>query len=422
MTTPPAAPSDAGAGTTAPSKTTIYGAYLTGLFSMGLMDFFVLLVPLWALSLDATATEIGLLVGARSLLPFLLAIHGGALMDRFGVRRVTLVVTAVTAFLAPMYPALHWFPALLILQLLVGMATTYAWIGAQTLIAQVSLGDTTHIGRFSFFGRVGTFIAPIVGGALWDFAGAWISFLCVSLWCVLLLACLWLAPAGEHVANDAESHYKPRIGDILPKLRDYTHAVALIAIPMIALTVIMNFLRNTTSSVQGSFYVIYLDEIGLTGTAIGILFSIVEAASGLTSLGSAFYLRFIKAHWAIIVLAAIAIALIAITPLLGGIFALLAIAQGLRGGAQGLIQPILFSLQARAVPLNAQGKVVGLRVTVNRLSAVTVPPLMGVIVDVAGLHAGFLILGSLLLAIIAAVALWVKRSPAFGQAEVKQEP
>src|SRR5690606_5442393 len=110
--------------------------------------------------------------------------------------------------------------------------------------------------------------------------------------------------------------------------------------------------------VQGSFYVIYLDEIGLTGTAIGILFSIVEAASGLTSLGSAFYLRFIKAHWAIIVLAAIAIALIAITPLLGGIFALLAIAQGLRGGAQGLIQPILFSLQARAVPLNAQGKVV----------------------------------------------------------------
>jgi fucose permease len=74
---------------------------------------------------------------------------------------------------------------------------------------------------------------------------------------------------------------------------------------------------------------------------------------------------------------------------------------------------VLFSLQARAVPLNAQGTVVGLRVTVNRLSAVTIPPAMGLIVDFAGLEASFLIVGVLLLSIIGAVALWVKRSPAF---------
>lgn len=421
MSTPPAAPSDPDPGDPAPSRAALYSAYCTGLFSMGLMDFFVLLVPLWALSINATATEIGLLVGARSLLPFLFAIHGGALMDRLGVRQVMLVTVAGVCLLAPAYPAMHWFPALLALQLVVGMGATYAWIGAQTLIAQVTHGDTTHIGRFSFASRIGTFTAPIIGGALWDFAGPWIAFLSISVWCALLLICIWMVPRRE--TSEQESAQAPstiRLRDILPRLNDYVEAVALLAIPMVAMTVMVNFLRNTTSSVQGSFYVTYLDEIGLTGTAIGILFSAVEAASGLCSLGSAFYLRYIKAHWLIIALSAIAIALIAITPLLGGIFALLLTAQALRGGAQGLIQPVLFSLQAKSVPLKAQGSVVGLRVTVNRLSSVTVPPLMGVAADLAGLQASFLIVGGTLLVIVAIVALWVKRSPAFSAAQAGQ--
>lgn len=409
------------AGESRPSRAILYGAYCTGLFSMGLMDFFVLLVPLWALRIDATATEIGLLVGARSLLPFLFAIHGGALMDRLGVRRVTLVTAAAVCLLAPAYPALDWFPALLALQLVVGMGTTYTWIGAQTLIAQVSRGDTTHIGRFSFAGRIGTFTAPIIGGVLWDFAGPWVAFLSISVWCLLLLGCIWLAPREEtREARDTTVPARPmRFQDTLPKISDYVQATALLAIPMVTMTVMINFLRNTTSSVQGSFYVTYLDEIGLTGTAIGVLFAAVEAASGLSSLGSAFYLRFFKAHWLIIALSAIAIALIAVTPLLGGIFTVLLIAQVLRGGAQGLIQPILFSLQAKSVPLNAQGSVVGLRVTVNRLSSVTVPPLMGVAADLAGLQASFLIVGTALLAIVAVVALWVKRSPGFAAAETR---
>jgi fucose permease len=318
---------------------------------------------------------------------------------------------------------MHWFPALLALQLVIGMGTTYAWIGAQTQIAQVTGGDTTHIGRFSFAGRIGTFTAPIIGGALWDFTGPWVSFLSISVWCILLLICIWMVPPWEGGEREStQPRAALRLRDMLPRVSDYVQAIALLGIPMVAMTVLINFLRNTTSSVQGSFYVTYLDEIGLTGTAIGILFAAVEAASGLSSLGSAFYLRFVKAHWLIIGLSATAIALIAITPLLGGLFAVLLIAQVLRGGAQGLIQPILFSLQAKSVPLTAQGSVVGLRVTVNRLSSVTVPPLMGIAADLAGLQASFLIVGGTLLAIVAIVALWVKRSPAFAATKATQAP
>ena len=42
--------------------------YVAGPFSMGYVDFFTFLIPLYGLSLGLDATEIGILVGARSLL------------------------------------------------------------------------------------------------------------------------------------------------------------------------------------------------------------------------------------------------------------------------------------------------------------------------------------------------------------------
>src|SRR5277367_4542202 len=53
----------------------------------------------------------------------------------------------------------------------------------------------------------------------------------------------------------------------------------------------------------------------------------------------------------------------------GGIFALLFMAQALRGWLQGVVQPMMFSVQAKAVGPHRQGSVVGLRQTMNRLAA-----------------------------------------------------
>ena len=64
--------------------------YVVGLFSMGYIDFYIFLIPLYCLSLGMSAGEIGTIVGARSALAVFLSIHIGVLMDRFGTRRVTL--------------------------------------------------------------------------------------------------------------------------------------------------------------------------------------------------------------------------------------------------------------------------------------------------------------------------------------------
>src|SRR3984893_10205556 len=121
--------------------------YVVGLFGMGYTDFYMFLIPLYGLSLGMNAGEIGMLVGGRSLLAVFLSIHVGVLMDRFGTRRVTLVFVWTAMALAPIFPLVPWFWALLLVQVLFGAALSFAWSGSQTLIAQLAEGEAEYIGR-----------------------------------------------------------------------------------------------------------------------------------------------------------------------------------------------------------------------------------------------------------------------------------
>jgi MFS family permease len=121
-----------------PGASSLPATYAAGLFSMGQAELLSFVVPLWALLQGASPAEIGGLVGARSVLTFFLAIHGGALMDRLGTRRVMLFFTAMTGLLAAVYPWLPWLPVMLVLQMMIGFASNMTWIGAQTMIALVT--------------------------------------------------------------------------------------------------------------------------------------------------------------------------------------------------------------------------------------------------------------------------------------------
>jgi fucose permease len=106
----------------------------------------------------------------------------------------------------------------------------------------------------------------------------------------------------------------------------------------------------------------------------------------------------------------LSILLICATPFTGGICALLFAAQGLRGWLQGVVQPMMFSVQAKAVGPHRQGSVVGLRQTMNRLAAIVIPPAMGVIADHWGARQSFVILGAILIVLCVPVTLIIRRA------------
>ena len=350
-----------------------------------------------------------MLVGARSLLAVFLSIHVGALMDRLGTRRVALFFVWTAMALAPVFPLLPWFWPLLLLQVVNGGALQFAWSGSQTLIAQLAEGEAEYLGRFSFFARIGTTVAPMIAGAAWDFGGAWPAYALGFAWGAALTLALLRAPEAPIATGNGGNpgrRARLRVVDVLPRLPDYVRCFALMSIPAVATTMAIIFLRTATNGVQSSIYIVYLKGIGLTGT----LFAAIEITSGLGSLFAGRAMRLGDPQRTMLSGTVLSILLICITPFFGGAFALLFAAQASRGWLQGVVQPMMFSVQAKAVGPHRQGSVVGLRQTMNRLAAIVIPPLVGSIADHWGAAPSFVILGAGLIVLCAPVTLIMRRA------------
>ncbi len=371
------------------------------------------LVPLWALQLGMSAGEIGLAIGAAGVLPFLLAIHGGSLMDRLGTRRVTLVFAVTSTLLCGLYPFLPFVAALFLLQILSGLTTNMGWVGAQSLIVQFGRGNTTVISRFSLASRLGTLMAPVAVGAVWDISGHWGAFIFCALWSFTVVAALLIVPKAL-VESAAEQADQPlRLKELLPRLSDYIQAFAMMAIPAVAFIVAVTYLRIASSAMQGSFYVVYVESLGLTGTLIGVLIAMSEGGGLFGALVAGPMERIMAPHWILLLHTALSLFFIAITPLLGGVFILLLIASAVRGSSQGISQPVMFAILSRAVSRREQGMSIGLRTTANRLSSMMIPPMMGYLVEATSIEASFYILGGGLIALCAVVGLVIRRIPGF---------
>jgi MFS family permease len=388
----------------------LLATYATGFFSLSLAPMTSLIVPLWALAIGASAGTIGIVVAARAVLPFLLSIHGGALMDRLGARRMLLIFTAVGTVLSFLYPASRSIALLIALQLVVGWAHGMGWIGAQIKIAQLSAGkagSAVYAGRFSFITTLGTFLGPLMAGAAWDWLGPWGAFSFIGLWGICLLVACYALPAPTK-----REPVPMRWRDLLPDPKDYWRAFALMAIPAVAFIVGTTFLRIAALSVQGSFYTVYLQGIGLSGSLIGILIGLSSLVGGPASLLTNVAAKTIRPHWLLLLSIAIAIVAISITPLLHS-FTPLLVAAGVFGFGIGLGFPLLLSILSNAADAGKQGLSVGLRTTANRLASIVIPVTMGFVIEFTGVNLGFLVIGVAMFALLAMVGWAAHRSRAF---------
>ncbi len=384
--------------------------YTCGIFSSGTSNIVWVIVPLWLVKLEASPIMIGISLGAYTFLPLLLSIPGGALIDRMGARRVIITFGLTVVCLTPLYPLLPWVPALIVLQMLAGLAISMGWISTQTLVGQRMKGNPLYAGRLAFVVRMGTLVGPPTAGAIWDMFGEWGAFAFMTLWTSGVLLAVAILPKSEQELSTGHAPF--RIAEFRPSFQNYRDAVALLSIPSILLVVMISVLRQSGQGIQSSFYVVYLEDIGLTGTAIGMLLSSFLLASAFGALTTGRLMRIFNPFWLLITTVALSIVLIAITPLLG-FYVLLLAAIALRGAVLGTVQPLMLSIISQAAGAGDQGKGVALRATANRLAMTTIPIVMGAIVELVGMKISFLVIGAVLLILLLALALYVKRTPAF---------
>jgi MFS family permease len=387
-------------------KLAVYGA---GLFSNSISNMMNIVVPLWALALDPTPLTLGLILGARSILPLLFAIHSGALMDRIGTRRVLLFFGIMAILTTPLYPAMPFIPALIALQMFNGLAASMGWVGAQTLIGQIMRGSTRHAGRLTFASRIGAIAGPPLIGAVWDIFGAWPTFILLTLPGIAMLLTANILPP-DSPSHQADGSHRPtfQIRQLLPRPADYIEAFRLLAVPAIAFVVLVAMIRISGNGVKSSFWVVYLEQIGMTGTLIGLLSSANSVAGGGSALMARAATRIMTAPHLLFFTVGLSIVLITITPLMTSFFLLLLV-TALRGASMGVSQPVMISIMSKASGTR-QGHAVGLRTTTNRLIAVFIPISMGALMEVFGLEMSFYIIGFLISTLMIPTLIAMRRA------------
>lgn len=424
----------------------IQGAvYGVGLFSNSSLHLYNVAVPLWAWTLTQDELLVGIVFGARHFLPMLLLIHGGALMDRFGARRVTLYFAAAAMVIPPLYPLLPFVSALIVLQMFGGLTVMTCWIGSQSLTGSIMRGKPVYTGRLTMATRLGAFIGPPLVGVIIDVAGIKVAFLFLSLWAALTLVSAILIPKDKMATARDDVRTEPvatGLHDIFPRLSDYLDAFRLIAIPAIGLVMVVTLLRHSGVAMQSNFFVVYLDDLGISGTFIGLIFSVVGVCGGLGALSVGKVAQHFSTRSILFVSLGIGVLMMTITPLIGasgfavgadhivslldtlgldtdigpiagvlGIYILFLIAGAVRGLSSGISQAMEISLVAMGAGVAGQGKGAALRVTVGRVAAVSLPIIMGAIAKFFGLAMSFYVVGGVLLVVIAFVALRTPSEP-----------
>jgi predicted MFS family arabinose efflux permease len=197
---------------------------------------------------------------------------------------------------------------------------------------------------------------------------------------------------------------------LLPNLGDYLTAFRLLARPAVVIIVLLSAMLHLGNTVQTSFYVAWLKEIGLTGTAIGFISPFGAVGAALFSLVSARLTKYIPGLWIVLLALWCGIILISITPLLGS-YLLLVIAMFLRSGSNGLAQPLIITLVLGGAGRSNMGKATGLRGTGNRIASVLGPAAMGVVAQGWGLEYAFYFAGVTISLMMAAMAIYLWRHP-----------
>lgn len=381
--------------------------YIAGFFSLGIVPMSTVAVPLWALQLGAEPFLIGLAVAARALLSVFFSIHGGALMDRLGVRRIMIVSAVAIMVVGPLYPFVPWIEAVIGLQIILGFAQGLAWMGAQTQVSHLTRDDPAIIGRFAFVTTSGNFIAPLAVGLTWDFVGPTGAFGLIG------LCGLGIAIAAAMMPADAPPDQAGRnsLKDLMPRMRDYAEAFRMTMMPTIGFVVAASFLMTTIYGVRHSFYTVYLESIGLTGTLIGVLFAAGSLTASIFALAVAPSRKHAPANWVLLGAIAVSTIGITVTPLMTQFSPLLAVAMfwGIGGG---LAFPLTLYILSRIVTPEQQGLSVGIRTTVNRSAGFMAPLIMGAIAQAFDIQTSFLVIGGAIMFGIAILAFWLARSPA----------
>jgi len=331
-------------------------------------------VMLTGLSLGMSSFYIGLLISTFALLPMLVSVRFGRLVDTLGPfkpMRAAAIATLVGVVLPFIWQ--HWF-ALGLAAVLIGLGHMAFQLTVQEQIG-LAQGETRlkHFSWLSLSLSVSGFIGPLIAGLSIDYLGHRYAFALLAI--APLIAIFGVLKLRAHLVNTHTRGPKP---EVKPRIKD------LMAIKPLQQAFIANLLLAGAWDTHLFLVPLYGVHRGLSATTIGIILSSFALATLLVRLA----LPLIRPHatpWQMVHFAMFtASAIFLLYPWFTSVWVLMSFSFVL-GLSLGCTQPnILFLLRQHAPP-DRSGEVFGLRMALINGSQVALPLAFGAVGMAVGL-------------------------------------
>jgi MFS family permease len=349
-------------------------------------------VSLSAINQGASPLAIGVLMSLYAVIPMLLAVQAGRLVDRVGAFRPIAIAGVVVAagMLLPL--ASHGLPLLFVSATVVGTAFMMQHIALNHVIGNLGEPSERPV-NFSWFAlgySVSGFLGPLLAGFAIDLAGHDIAFLMLALPpAVGTGLLLW----KRNVVHVPRAPQEPRADAAQRRVSD------LLRNPRLLPVFLFSGMLATGWDMYTFVIPIYGTRIGLSPSTIGIVMSSFALATFVVRLFMPTVARRLS-EWTV-VCTALAIAGVAysLLPLVTQVPYLIALSF-LLGLGLGCAQPMIMAALYAASPPGRQGEVVGMRTTMINASQTFMPLAFGAVGTALGMApilwtmAGALLIGS----------------------------
>lgn len=371
---------------------------------------------LYAQELGASTVAIGLMVTLRSVFPIFIALPVGQWIDSIGTIQmlkygsVVLVISQFTLYIAGSI----WMLSLS--QVLIGICIIMMATSLQVLVSEGAKDvRNENIKKFSMWTSAGNMLGPLLGG--------WMIFLFFNkldgykftfgVACVASIVCLIVllfVSRGYRVRQESDALDYRKLLDMNEIVKSYGSGVHLLKLRSVQFGLVATFLIMFIQSMFNSFMPIFLNDLGYSIILISVIISLKDMASLLSRVVLGWTLKHFRMEWVLLsagFLAALCVFMIPIAGLNIISFVILTLCMG---GAVGLNMPVSIMIMVNETKESDRGKLMGLRLIINRLSQIVSPAIFGVVGHWVGLSIAFLSGGVFLLVIMLGFSLFASKN------------
>ena len=361
--------------------------YFVALNSLGHLAFVGarMTTSLFALSLGASEFTVGVLVALFALVPMLLAVSAGRLIDRVGPRPPLLAGLAVLAVATALPFAFPHLVTLYVSSTLIGTAFMYAHIAMNSVFGAYGTPEERAV-NFSWLAlafSLSNTIGPLVAGTAIDVLGHAAALLLLAVFPAVALVLLWARkpplPRPEHAPQE-----RP------------TGVLDLVRLPGLRVVFIVSALLAMGWDLYTFLIPLYGVRIGLSAAAIGVILSTFALATFTVRLIMPWLVKRVANRTVIVGALGVSGTAYVLFPFVATAPLLMALSF-LLGLGLGCAQPVIMSRLYEAAPPGRQGEAVGVRTLLLNGSHTLIPIASGALSAVAGMSPAFWLIAAFLL-------------------------